>query len=132
MENVNKKKSHITGSPKWLTSKYDESYCQMAVDFLAEGGSITQLAKHIGVSRSTLHSWRSAHPNFAKAMEAGKDFSLAEWEYKLQDAVMDQSVNAQLMKFLFFIKFGITEKRDSEQEESEEQYKTISLDDLYR
>lgn len=59
---------------------YDPSYCEHAIEFLAEGYSLGALAGSLSVTRKTIYNWKDAHPEFAEAVEIGQAKGLLSWE----------------------------------------------------
>lgn len=66
--------------PLGRPSKYDEKYCEMLVDHMAEGYSFESFAAVIDVNRDTLYEWAKVHPVFSDAKKRGFDQSLFVWE----------------------------------------------------
>lgn len=92
----------ILGRP----TKYDPKYCQEAIDFIGDlGKSVTQFARHIRVSKSTVYLWAENHSEFSDALSMAQDWSQAVWEDKLEDFMTDKSVNAPLVKLYFANRF---------------------------
>lgn len=59
---------------------YDESYCEQAVAFLADGYSIAAFAGQIGVARSTVYKWIDEHEEFSDAIKTGQAKAVLWWE----------------------------------------------------
>lgn len=57
--------------PAGRPSKYDPSYCEKVIEVMGEGLSLTAFAGCIGVDRSTITEWCSAHPEFSAACKRG-------------------------------------------------------------
>ena len=53
-------------------SDYDPAYCQVVVDIMATGLSLTAAAGEIGVTRQTLNNWAHEFPEFFDAVCLGK------------------------------------------------------------
>jgi hypothetical protein len=66
--------------PVGRPSKYEERFCAMLVQDMAEGFSASAFAGSIGVSRSTLNEWAEHHPDFSEALNTGKAKRLRFWE----------------------------------------------------
>jgi DNA-binding XRE family transcriptional regulator len=67
------------GMPAGRPTLYDPSYCDAAVEFMAQGYSKTAFAGSIGVCRDTLTEWEKHHPEFSVAIkrgQAGRTFQL--------------------------------------------------------
>lgn len=61
-------------------TKYDQSYCDMVVEHMREGASLTSFAAEIDVARSTINEWMSAFPEFSEACARAKAKCAAWWE----------------------------------------------------
>jgi hypothetical protein len=58
--------------PPGRPSKYDPKYCEMVVDDMSKGMSLTAFAGLIGVDRSTIDTWREQFPDFRLACTKGQ------------------------------------------------------------
>lgn len=94
-------------------TKYDDSFKQVAEDYLSQGKSITQLAKHLNVSKSTIYKWSDENKEFSDALNIGREFSQAHWEDKLEDMMFNKEVNSPLVKLYFANRFGWSDKSES-------------------
>lgn len=104
-----------TGRP----SKYDKKYIALAKQTIGNNGkSITQFARDIKVSKSTIYVWAEAHPEFSDALEMSKEWSQAHWEDKLEDMMYSKEVNAPLVKLYFANRFAWHDKPAADDEES--------------
>jgi hypothetical protein len=59
---------------------YDHAYCDLVVEHMAEGASLTSFAAESGVARSTINEWMSAHPEFSEACARAKARCASWWE----------------------------------------------------
>lgn len=75
-------------------TKYDPKYCEVAVEFLSDGYSVTALAGHIGVARSTVFKWGETYDEFSDALKTGQALAALWWEDKLRDVAMTGDGNA--------------------------------------
>lgn len=66
--------------PAGRPTKYEERFCDMVIEHMSEGASITSFAAEIGVSRSTITEWVDQYPEFSAAVKAGKAKCAAWWE----------------------------------------------------
>lgn len=71
--------------PAGRPSKYKSAYCKTAVEFLAQGYSVTALAGHIGVNRDTVFEWAKRHAEFSDALKRGQALAALWWEDVLRD-----------------------------------------------
>lgn len=93
-------------------SRYDPSYCELAIELGATGKSKTQIAAAIGVVRDTLSNWAAANPEFAQAMKFAKELEMAWWESVGQTNMTRSGFNATA--FIFQMKNRFREDyRDS-------------------
>ena len=67
---------HAGGRP----SKYDPAFCDLVVETMRTGLSLTAFAGEIGVARSTINEWMDAHPEFSEAVSRAKASRLLHWE----------------------------------------------------
>lgn len=70
---------------------YKPEYCQIAIDTLSEGHSISGLAGKLGVSRMTVFNWRDAHPEFDAACQIGIQGAVYWWEQRAHEAAMGKT-----------------------------------------
>ena len=61
-------------------TKYDPVYCEMVVEHMKEGASLTSFAAEIGVARSTINEWIDQNYEFSEAVKIGKANCAAWWE----------------------------------------------------
>lgn len=64
----------------WRPSKYDPAFCDMVIEAMREGYSLTGFAGLIGVARSTLTNWADEFPDFLAATRAAHAVRTACWE----------------------------------------------------
>ena len=67
---------HPGGRP----SKYDLRFCDMVVEDMGKGYSLTAFAGLIGVNRDTIAEWTKVHPEFSEAVSRGKALRCRDWE----------------------------------------------------
>ena len=75
-------------------TSYRQEYCQVAIDYLSEGYSVTALAGHIGVSRSTVFLWAEKHEEFSDSLKTGQALAAEWWENRLRDVALTGNGNA--------------------------------------
>lgn len=73
---ANPKERRPVGRP----TKYEPRFCEMLLEDMAKGYSMTAFAGLIGVSRDTLTAWAAEHPEFSLAVTRGKALRLRDWE----------------------------------------------------
>lgn len=64
-------------------SQYRPEYCQLVIDKMAEGISLTAFAGFLRVSTNTIYEWIRAHPDFADAVSRANPSRVLWWELKL-------------------------------------------------
>lgn len=70
------REKHAGGRP----TKYDPSYCDLAIELGKQGKSTEVIACHIGVVHQTLLNWSNEHPEFLEAITLAKQHELLWWE----------------------------------------------------
>ena len=80
-------------------SKYDPKYCEMIVEHMADGASMTSFAAEIDVARTTLNEWGYNHPEFSEAIKRAKAKCAAWWERLAREGAMGGDVNPTLIIF---------------------------------
>jgi len=64
-------------------SEFRQEYCQLVIDKMAEGISLTAFAGFIRVSADTIYQWIKSHPDFSDAVSRGNPSRVLWWELKL-------------------------------------------------
>ena len=85
--------------PAGRPSKYDPAYCQMIIDHMADGASVTSFAAEIDVDRSTIAEWVRVHPEFSLAFTRAKAKCLAWWEKQARNLASTGTGNATMCVF---------------------------------
>lgn len=80
-------------------TKYKQEYCQRAIEYLKEGYSVTALAGHFGVARSTVFRWAEENPEFSDALKTGQALAAEWWENALRHVVLTGEGNASAAIF---------------------------------
>lgn len=65
-------------------SKYDPTYCEVAIRMGERGKTWTAIAAELGVVRDTLYNWMDEHDEFFDAMKASRHAAQQWWEDTLQ------------------------------------------------
>lgn len=94
-------------------TKYEDRFLEIAEKYLAGGKSVTQLAKHLNVAKSTIYKWAEENQEFSDALELGKEFSQAYWENELENMMYNKEVNSPLVKLYFANRFGWSDKTET-------------------
>ena len=61
-------------------TKFDPLYCDMVVEHMKEGASLTSFAAEIDVCRATINVWMKDYPEFLEACARAKAKCAAWWE----------------------------------------------------
>lgn len=85
--------------PPGRPSKYDPKYCEMLVEHMQDGASMTSFAAEINVARSTLNEWMGEFPAFSEAAMRGKAKCAAWWEKTARMNAVTGNGNATLVVF---------------------------------
>src|SRR3974390_394336 len=79
---ANKLPGHVIGRP----TLYEPRYCQMVINHMAKGRSLTAFAGSIGVGKETVYDWLTKYPDFAAAVEQGHAARVNALEDKMLNA----------------------------------------------
>jgi hypothetical protein len=71
--------NYIFGRP----TEYRPEYCQLVIDYMAQGYSLTAFAGHIRQSRETVYRWTQAHSDFSDAVSRARGARVTALEAKL-------------------------------------------------
>jgi len=80
-------------------TKYKPEYCDLIIEHMSEGASITSFAAEIGVARSTIDEWANNYPEFSGAVKIGKAKCAAWWEKLGRNNAITGEGNATLVIF---------------------------------
>lgn len=80
-------------------SKYQPSYCDLVIEHMSEGASLTSFAAEIGVARDTISEWMKEHPEFSVSVKIAKAKCAAWWEKLGRNNARDGGGNATLVIF---------------------------------
>jgi hypothetical protein len=81
-----------TGRP----SLYRPEYCDVAIEIMSKGHSITGLAGHLRVSHETIYQWIGSHADFAEAIKVGRGARVLMLENKLLTTQVGPGVVASI------------------------------------
>lgn len=80
--------------PAGRPSKYDPKFCDQAIEYMKDGYSVTALAGHIGVARSTIFKWAEENEEFSDALKTAQALAAKFWEDRLRHVAMTGEGNA--------------------------------------
>ena len=66
---------------------------------MVDGYSVTSLAGHIGVARSTIFKWAEEHEEFSDALKTGQASAALWWEKTLRNVALTGEGNASAAIF---------------------------------
>lgn len=70
-------------NPQGRPSEYRPEYCDMVIEAMSEGISLTGFAGMIRVARETVYRWMSVHREFSDAVARARGARVLWWERKL-------------------------------------------------
>ena len=76
------------GRPKLWDQIMDDSKLTLVEGWKRDGLSDEQVAKNLGVSKTTIHEWKNQYPEFATAIKKGREVSDYELENTLHKRAM--------------------------------------------
>lgn len=85
--------------PGGRPTKFKPEYCEMIVEHMSEGASITSFAASIDVARSTINEWADNHVEFSEAVKRAKAKCASWWERLGREGAMGGEVNPTLVIF---------------------------------
>jgi transposase len=85
--------------PAGRPSKYQPSYCDLVIEHMTEGASLTSFAAEIGVARSSINEWMEQNPEFSEAVKIAKAKCSAWWERLGRKNAAEGGGNATLVIF---------------------------------
>lgn len=85
--------------PAGRPSKYQQAYCDLVIEHMAEGASLTSFAAEIGVARSSINEWMEHQPEFSEAVKIAKAKCSAWWERVGRSNAVNGGGNATLVIF---------------------------------
>ena len=80
-------------------TKYQSSYCDLVIEHMTDGASLTSFAAEIGVARSSINEWMEQNPEFSEAVKIAKAKCSAWWERLGRKNAADGGGNATLVIF---------------------------------
>lgn len=106
-------------------SKYKAEYCDQAIEFMADGKSVTALAGYLGVARSTVFKWAEENEQFSDALKTGQAKAALWWENLLCHVATTGEGNASAAIF------GV-KNRNREDWKPDSQIQAESMEDMTR
>src|SRR5579862_7110814 len=81
-------------------TKFDASFVQKAKDYASDGLTDEELSELLGISRTTLWTWKTRHPEFANALKAGKSVADDRVEDSLYHRAVGYTFDAERIQVL--------------------------------
>lgn len=81
-------------------SKFKPAYCELAQNFCLLGATDADVARFLGIGLRTIQDWKVDHPEFAEAMNHGKDRADA----KVVGALYKNAVGGNVTAQIFWLK----------------------------
>jgi hypothetical protein len=105
-----KKKSNPEGRP----TLYKPEYCQLIVDHMKEGNSVTSFAALVGVVKDTIYEWFKRYPEFADAFKKAKELEELWYEKAGKASMVGKIPNFNSAVYIFHMKnkFGWRDRPD--------------------
>lgn len=85
-------------------SKYKDEFCQIVIDEMSKGFSITATAATLGVCKDTVYDWKKKIPAFSDAINQGYALGLKHFENLLMKKVDGTKRNVDTSCLLFVLK----------------------------
>lgn len=85
-------------------SKYDISYCEIAIECGKQGYSLVEIAVEIGVRRETLYNWMEAHEDFFNAIKTAQEFAAAYLHKQFRKMAQGQIPGGNPTSLIFLAK----------------------------
>lgn len=79
---------------------YDPSRLATYQGWAREGFTDIEIAKKIGVSRSTITYWKQKYPEFAEALREGKE----DVDFRVENALFDKALAGDTTAMIFWLK----------------------------
>lgn len=105
--------------PKWTEWENRKDNLNVLSAWARAGLTDEQIAKHIGISRSTLSEWKKKYPNIAEALNTGEEFSNRLVEHSLYKMTQGFHVTVKKAIKVKKIEYDPSGKKISEKEEIE-------------
>ncbi|HEX4877598.1 MAG TPA: phBC6A51 family helix-turn-helix protein [Chitinophagaceae bacterium] len=111
---------------------YRQEYCQLAIDLMSEGASITEVAAKCGVDRKTLYNWMDANPEFLHTIKKGMELCEAWWEEQGRSNLKTKEFQAALWYMNMKNRFKWADKQQIEHSGNQENPVIFKLDERFR
>jgi len=98
-----------TGRAWNIATLYEEHFPKEVVTMMAKGHSIYEVALHLGVGVRTMQKWAHEFPEFATALEDGKDYRIA-WLDKGFRSYMDEKFDIKGYTVALTADYGYADK----------------------
>ena len=82
--------------PAGRPSKYDPSFCDLVIEWGAEGKSVAWMAANLDVSKDTIYQWVKDYPEFSDSLTRARTKAQAYWEDAGQNGMTSKEFNASI------------------------------------
>lgn len=104
----------VTGRP----TKYSKEIAHRLPEMFADGESVAEVCRELGVARSTFYEWVSRHEEFSEAYELGQTFAEAAWCRVGREAAMgERRISASCWIFCMKSRYHWSDNPRPEEEE---------------
>ena len=107
--------------------KYEEWLTEEGITLLEgwarDGLTDEQIAKNMGVSRSTLHDWKKKYPDISDTLKKGKEVV----DYQVENALLESALSGNVTAIIFWLK---NRRSDKWRDKPPEQQKNASENNL--
>ena len=108
--------ANIVPNPIGRPTIYEEKFCQMLIDHMAEGMSMESFGGMIGVSRQSLHTWTKKHAEFLYAKQVGISKSQLWWEKAGRQGMFKGGFSSSVWIFSMKNKFGWQDRHEGHED----------------
>jgi hypothetical protein len=81
-------------------TKYKAEYAELAKNYCLHGATDADLERYFAVGKRTINDWKIAHPDFADALNSGKEVA----DGKVARALYDKAVGGDTTAMIFWLK----------------------------
>ena len=117
--------------PAGRPSEFKEGYCQLAIDLMSEGASITEVAAKCGASKQTIYNWMDQFPEFFDSIKKGMELCEAWWEEQGRTNLKTKEFQAALWYMNMKNRFKWADKQTIQHEGNTEAPVIFKLDERF-
>jgi hypothetical protein len=102
---------YVFGRP----TKYDPSFCKIAIDLMSEGRTKLSVACKLDISLNCLYEWTERHSDFSEAIKKGEALSRDWWEDHARENLHNPEFNNTLWYMSMKNRHGYADKQHTTQ-----------------